>query len=302
MELKYIVEENDFYKNINEILSLKFNLSTRLTTKLIKNQKIYKNGNIVDTRSPVFTGDIILIDLNLPEDNSNIVPTAMKLDILYEDDWFLVVNKPAGIAIHPSRLHYDNSLSNGIRFYFDSIGLKKKIRPVNRLDLHTSGIVVFAKCEYIQESFSKQMANGIFKKEYLCVVEGRLTKKVGTIDLPISRKDGSIIERCIDKDGQRAITHYQVLKEFQNYSLVKCKLQTGRTHQIRVHMKAIGNPIVGDTLYGNASTLINHQTLHSYKIECLHPVSKENLTFMANIPEDVFWNGVKKHLELLFKL
>ena len=296
MELKYIVEENDFYKNINEILSLKFNLSTRLTTKLIKNQKIYKNGNIVDTRSPVFTGDIILIDLNLPEDNSNIVPTAMKLDILYEDDWFLVVNKPAGIAIHPSRLHYDNSLSNGIRFYFDSIGLKKKIRPVNRLDLNTSGIVVFAKCEYIQESFSKQMADGIFKKEYLCVVEGRLTKKVGTIDLPISRKDGSIIERCIDKDGQRAITHYQVLKEFQNYSLVKCKLQTGRTHQIRVHMKAIGHPIVGDTLYGNASTLINHQALHSYKIECLHPVSKENLTFMADIPEDVFWDGVKKHL------
>ena len=286
MELKYIVKENDIYQNVNEILSLEFNLSTRLTSKLIKSHSIYKNDLSIDTRSSVSTGDIIIVDLSSIEDNSNIVPTKMDLNIIYEDDWFLVVNKPAGIAIHPSRLHYDNSLSNGIKFYFNSIGLKKKIRPVNRLDLNTSGLVIFAKCEYIQECFSKQMLNSDFKKEYLCIVNGILNKKNDTIDLPIARKSGSIIERCIDKSGQRAITHYQVIKEFKNYSLVKCTLQTGRTHQIRVHMEAIGHPIVGDTLYGCASNLISRQALHSYRIECSHPVSKDKLTFLANIPED----------------
>ena len=126
MELKYIVKENDNYKNINEILSLEFHLSTRLTTKLIKYDKIFLNGHICDTRSKIQVNDIVTVDLSISEDNSNIVPTKMDLDIVYEDKWFLVINKPAGIAIHPSRLHYDNSLSNGVRYYFDSIGLKKK--------------------------------------------------------------------------------------------------------------------------------------------------------------------------------
>lgn len=170
MKLTYIVKENNNYKNINEILSNEFHFSTRLNTKLIKNRRILKNNIITDTRSSVIPGDIIIADFDYDEDNSNIVPTKMDLDIIYEDDWFLVVNKPAGVAIHPSQLHYDISLSNGIRFYFDSIGLKKKIRPVNRLDLNTSGLAIFAKCEYIHEEFIRQMQNDIFKKEYLCIV------------------------------------------------------------------------------------------------------------------------------------
>ena len=291
MKLKYIVKENDSYKNINEILSLEFNFSTRLTTKLIKNQKIYKNGKLTDTRNSVSEKDTILIDLNFEEDNSNIVPFKMDLDIIYEDEWLLVLNKPAGIAIHPSILHYDDSLSNGVKFYFDSIGLKKKIRPVNRLDLNTSGLVIFAKCEYIQEAFTKQMLDGIFTKEYLCLVEGSLDNKEGTINLPIARKLGSIIERCIDEGGQKSITHYKVLKEFENYSLVQCKLETGRTHQIRVHMMAIGHPIVGDSLYGTKSEFINRQALHSYKIECLHPVTKNKLSFVTDVPEDMKIRG-----------
>lgn len=287
MELKYIVNKSDENKTINEILLTNFNLSTRLLTKLIKNKNIYINGNIIDTRNTVSSGDIILLDFNYEEDNSNIVPTKMNLDIIYEDKWLLVVNKPAGIPIHPSRLHYEDSLSNGIKYYFDSINLKKKIRPVNRLDLNTSGLVIFAKCEYIQEEFSKQMADDIFKKEYLCIVEGLLQKKKDTINLPIARKQGSIIERCINETGQTSITHYEVLQEFENYSLVHCILETGRTHQIRVHMKTINHPIVGDTLYGNSSFLINRQALHSYKIECIHPVSKENLSFVSILPKDM---------------
>ena len=287
MELKYIVNKNDENKTINEILLTNFNLSTRLLTKLIKNKNIYINGNIIDTRNTVTSDDIILLDFNYKEDNSNIVPTKMNLDIIYEDEWLLVVNKPAGIPIHPSRLHYEDSLSNGIKYYFDSINLKKKIRPVNRLDLNTSGLVIFAKCEYIQEEFSKQMADDIFKKEYLCIVEGLLQKKKDIINLPIARKQGSIIERCINETGQKSITHYDVLQEFDNYSLVHCILETGRTHQIRVHMKAINNPIVGDSLYSTPSHLINRQALHSYKIECIHPVTKEFLSFIAKLPEDM---------------
>jgi len=287
MELKYIVKENETYKNINELLSLEFHLSTRLATKLIKNQRIYKNNIVVDTRDSVATDDVILVNLNYEEDNSNIIPTKMDLDIVFEDEWFVVVNKPASIPIHPSMLHYTNSLSNGIKFYYDSIGLRKKIRPVNRLDLNTSGLVIFAKNEYVQEQFTKQMTSGIFKKEYLCIIEGILKNKQGTINLPIARKDGSIIERCINSSGQNSVTHYEVIKEFENYSLVKCLLETGRTHQIRVHMKAIGHPLLGDTLYGNESDLINRQALHSYKISCIHPITKENLIFESHLPEDI---------------
>ena len=287
MELEYVVKKDDNYTNINEVLSCKFHLSTRLLSKLINHNKIFLNGNPSDTRVQVKENDRITVDLSIAEDNFNIVPTKMDLDIIYEDEWFLVINKPAGIAIHPSQLHYYDSLSNGVRYYFDMINLKKKIRPVNRLDLNTSGLVIFAKCEYIQEEFTKQMLNGTFNKEYLAICEGLFKDKKGTINLPIARKNGSIIERCIDEHGQKSITHYIVIKEFEDYSLVKCNLETGRTHQIRVHLSNISHPILGDTLYGKSSNLINRQALHSYKIELIHPITKKQLIFESNLPSDM---------------
>lgn len=286
MKLKYLVKNNK-YKNINEILSLEFKISTRLKNKLIKNNRIFLNDNICDTRIPVKIGDKLIIDFNYNEDNSNIVPTEMNLDIVYEDEWLLVVNKPSGITIHPSILHFNNSLSNGIRAYFDKIGLKKKIRPVNRLDKDTSGLVIFAKCEYIQECLSLQMQEGILKKEYLCLVSGTINPKSGTINLPIARKEGSIMERCIDEKGKQAITHYKVIKEFKNYSLVECRLETGRTHQIRLHMASIGHPLLGDTLYGTSSSLISRQALHSYKIKFIHPITKKEIELIAKLPQDI---------------
>lgn len=249
-------------------------------------QKILLNNKICDTRSIANAGDVITIDFNYEEDNSNIVPTQMNLNIVFEDDWLLIINKPAGIAVHPSILHYSDSLCNGIRFYFDKIGLKKKVRPVNRLDLNTSGLVVFAKCEYIQECLISQMKNNEFKKEYLAVCNGIFEKKSGTINLPIARKENSIIERCISEDGQPSITHYEVLKEFDNYSLVKCSLETGRTHQIRVHMSAIGHPLLGDSLYGSISDLIDRQALHCYNLQFVHPVNNNVLNFYGELPID----------------
>lgn len=286
MELNYTVTNDCKYLNINQILVNEFNISARLRSKLIRLKCIYKNSAVADTRDYVSTGDIITISFDYNEDNSNIVPTKMALDIIYEDSWLIVVNKPAGIPVHPSILHYTDSLSNGLCYYFNSIGLNKKIRPVNRLDLNTSGLVVFAKCEYVQEQLSTQMQTDDFKKEYICLVEGHLNEKSGIIDLPISRKFGSIIERCVSPDGQKSITKFTVLKEFDNYSLVKCILKTGRTHQIRVHFSYIGHPLLGDTLYGNSSDLIARQALHSYRISFIHPVTKHFLSFEAPVPED----------------
>lgn len=284
MELKYIVKNNEL--NINQILQNELNISSRLLYKLIKNNKISLNQKNCDTRQYANLGDTITIDFNYEEDNSNIVPTKMNLDIIYEDKWLLIINKPTGIAIHPSILHYSDSLCNGIRFYFDSIGLKKKIRPVNRLDLNTSGLVIFAKCEYIQECLISQMKNNTFKKEYLCFCNGIFENKFGTIDLPIARKENSIIERCISDSGQPSITHYEVLKEFNTYSLVKCILETGRTHQIRVHMSSIGHSLIGDSLYGYDSNLINRQALHCYKLQFIHPINKKIMEFYSEIPLD----------------
>lgn len=286
MILKYIVKDNK-YTNINQILKQKFNISARLLHKLIDAKHVLLNNLIIDTRSTVTINDIITVNLDFEEESENIVATQIPLNIIFEDDAFLILNKPAGIAVHPSILHYENSLSNGVKFYFDNIGLKRKIRPVNRLDLNTSGLIIFAKNEYVQECLIQQMSNKIFKKEYLAIVQGYFTNTNGTINLPIARKENSIIERCISPDGQEAITDYCVLKELDNYSLVKCSLKTGRTHQIRVHMSAIGHPLLGDSLYGVDSPLINRQALHSYRICFIHPISNKILEFVCELPEDM---------------
>lgn len=279
MNLEYIVKNNK-YENINQILRQEFHISARLLQKLIKSQHVLLNGKIIDTRSSVKNNDIVTINLDFEEKSENIVPTSMKLDIIFEDDVLLILNKPAGIAVHPSILHYDDSLSNGVKFYFDSIGLKRKIRPVNRLDLNTSGLIIFAKNEYVQECLIQQMNNNTFIKEYIAIVAGHFEKSCGTINLPIARKVNSIIERCISPDGQEAITDYCVLEEHDDYSIVKCSLKTGRTHQIRVHMSAIGHPLLGDTLYGVSSPLFKRQALHSYRICFIHPISHQNLEFV----------------------
>lgn len=286
MFLEYIVKNNK-YQNINQILKQEFHVSARLFHKLIVEKHVLLNGVITDTRSSVIDGDIVTVNLDFEEESENIVAVKMPLDIIFEDDCLLILNKPAGIAVHPSILHYENSLSNGVKFYFESIGLKRKIRPVNRLDLNTSGLIVFAKNEYIQECLIQQMNNHVFKKEYIAIVQGYFDEPCGTINLPIGRKDNSIIERCVSPNGQEAVTDYCVLKEFNGCSIVKCSLKTGRTHQIRVHMAAVGHPLLGDSLYGVSSDFIDRQALHSYKIAFVHPISHESLEFVSELPEDM---------------
>lgn len=280
MFIKYIIKNEDSELTLNDLLKNKFNISTRLLNKLIRNQKIFVNGESLDTRLKVNIGDELFIDFSMEEDNSNIVPTRMDLSIIYEDDWMLVVNKPANMPVHPSMEHFTDSLANGIRFYFDSIGLKKKIRIVNRLDLNTSGLIIVAKCEYIQECLIKEMSDGSFKKSYLALASGIFDKKDDILNFPIARKQGSIIERCVNfENGQFSSTHYRVLKEIDGNSLILCTLKTGRTHQIRVHLSYIGHPLVGDSLYGNynVSDFPDGQKLHCYRLKFIHPINKKSI-------------------------
>lgn len=282
MVLEYCVEKKDIDKTVNQILSEKFELSNRLFNKLVKNKRIYINGNSIDTRIKPKIDDKIIINLDYDEDNSNIVSKKMDLDIVYEDDGMLIINKPSGIAVHPSMRHFEDSISSGVKFYFENKGINKKIRPVNRLDLNTSGLIIFAKNEYIQENLIRQMQTNSFTKEYLAIVTGVLKKDRGKIEEPIARKEDSIIERCVSENGKKAITEYEVISRIGDNCLVKCRLLTGRTHQIRVHMSYIGHPLLGDSLYGEKNDLINGQALHCDKLTFLHPITHKKVEIISN--------------------
>jgi len=287
MRLSYQILENDEYQTILDVMKNHFHLSNRLVQKLQKEPFLFCNQKVATPKDSVTAGDMVEIVLDFEEENDNIASTFMDLSILYEDEALLILNKPAGIPVHPSFSHYTDSLSNGVKCYFEDHGIHKKIRPVNRLDKNTSGLVIFAKNEYIQECLIEQMKQNTFQKEYLGLCVGIFEEKQGVLTGRIARKEDSIIERHIDPSGETAITHYQVLNETKDFSTVRFILETGRTHQIRVHCQSIGHPILGDDLYGTASPLIARQALHAYRIRFDHPVSGKSLAFEAPLPEDM---------------
>ena len=289
MDLEYKITNNK-YDNIKQVLKEEFYISDRLLKKLKLNHQIFLNYIPVNINySDLKIGDLISIVLDFEEEYDNIVPLKSNLNIIYEDNYLLVVNKPSNMPVHPSCNHFEDSLSNIVKYYFDCIGLKRKIRIVNRLDKDTSGIVIFAKNEYIQEALIQQMKNNTFKKEYLAILNGILEKNSDIISAPIARKENSIIERCVNfETGDIAITHYDLIKTINNkYSLVHFVLETGRTHQIRVHSAYIGHPILGDTLYGSSSNLINRQALHAQKVSFIHPITEKIMILEAPLPEDM---------------
>lgn len=286
MILEYNVE-NMQYSTLKQVLKNKWHISKRLLIKLKNANSITVNNENVYMDYPLNIGDKVIVNINFQETSENIVAVKMDLDIIYQDEYYLVISKPANMPVHPSCLHYTDSLSNGVQYYFQENNIQTKIRPVNRLDKDTSGIVVFAKNEYIQESLISQMKTGTFEKTYIALLEGNLENTSGTINAPISRKENSIIERCIHPSGKTAITHYKLVQNKEDYCIVEFKLETGRTHQIRVHSKYIGHPILGDTLYGTKSDRISRQALHAYNIKFYHPITNELVEYTAPLPGDM---------------
>ena len=242
MELKYTKNNDNSYSTIRDVLKKEFKISNNLITKLKAHESILLNGKFTYLDKNIEYGDVVSVLFDYDEENE-IVPIKQNLIILYEDEWLLIISKPPGIPVHPSMGHYSDSLSNGVSYYFNKIGLHKKIRVVNRLDLGTSGIVIYAKTEYIQEALKKQKDHSIFKKEYLAILEGHLDKSKGTIDAPISRKENSIIERKIDFDnGLKAVSHYELIENFvepktkTKLALVKYELETRKNSPIETSL------------------------------------------------------------------
>lgn len=250
-------------------------------------QGILLNNKWAYVNEILHTGDILTLQIIEEVSSENIVPVSMQLDIIYEDEDIIVINKTADTPIHPSINNFDNSLANGLAYYYKQQNLPFIFRCVNRLDRDTTGLVLLAKNMYSGCILSDMVRNREIHREYQAIVEGKLDES-GTINAPIARKEGSVIERCIDfNSGQRAITHYTLMNYKNGYSLASIVLETGRTHQIRVHMKHIGHRLPGDFIYNPNYTHINRQALHSYKLSFLHPITKEQMTFFAPLPLDM---------------
>ena len=231
--------------------------------------------------------------IHIQENNSNehIVPIALPFPIVYEDEDIVVINKPANMPIHPSQNNYENTLANAAAYYYEiRQNTPFTFRCINRLDRDTTGLTILAKNMYSANILASYMQERKIKRLYVAILDGSLEKKWGTLNRPIGRKDNSTIEREINyEQGEKAITHYYRIEQFGNYQLAAFQLETGRTHQIRVHMCSINAPLVGDTLYNTkpSATLMNRQALHAYRISFPHPISGKTMKFVAPVPEDM---------------
>lgn len=237
-------------------------------------------------------GDILKIHIQENISSPKIVPVELPFPIIYEDEDLLVINKPADMPIHPSMNNYDNSLANSAAYYFASQNLPYVFRCVNRLDRNTTGLTILAKHQVSAGLLSAQVTERNIHREYRAILSGCIQTEKGTISEPIGRKDGSTIERCIDYiNGETAITHYETIKKTKDWSFLSIHLETGRTHQIRVHMKHIGHPLLGDSLYNpdydTMTSPIVRQALHSYKLSFRHPITGHQMEFIAPLPEDM---------------
>ena len=263
-----------------------------LTTMKRAEHAILLNGLPAFGRTILKEQDVLKI--LVPEEvgpEESIIPVKIPLDILYEDEDILVLNKPADMPVHPSAGNYENTLANGVAWYYKQQGKTFVYRCINRLDRDTSGLTIVAKHYVSAGMLSAMIANkatsGI-TREYLAIAKGSVRPLEGTITAPLGRKEGSIIERTVDfENGESAVTHYRVLDEKNGHSLVSLILETGRTHQIRIHMKYLGYPLIGDYLYNPDMEQIQRQALHAWKLSFVHPITGEKMQFTAPLPEDM---------------
>lgn len=259
-------------------------ISLTLWRKIKQNNSLRINDILVNPGTAMIKPmDCIRYEI---EYTSQIVPIKMPLNICYEDEYLLVIDKPSGQLVHPTTKEHYTTLANGILFYYQKQGLPLSFHPVHRLDKDTSGLVLIAKMPHVQHlfSFSKEKT---LKRIYQALVLGIPTPSKALINAPIDRKPNSIIERMVAETGQEAITHYKTLKTFQTFSLLELELMTGRTHQIRVHLSHIGHPILGDDLYGGPTNLIQRQALHAKVLSFIHPVTKQKIEVISQLSNDI---------------
>lgn len=252
--------------------------------KRIKNSGTFAiNGTICNaTQANVKNGDIITYDILRPTD---ITPEDLPLDIRYEDEWLLIINKPAGQLVHPTTKESSGTVGNALMHYFAAKGEAHAFHPVHRLDRDTSGLLLVAKEPQIQYQLSPKGCKN-FRREYQAIIQGELTPAAGLVDAPIARALPSIILRKVSPDGQSARTHYRTVKTNGELSLIELQLETGRTHQIRVHMAHLGHPLLGDDLYGGNMDFIQRQALHAFRLSFKHPMTGEHLVITAPPPAD----------------
>jgi len=288
VKYKHIVTKEEEGLTINQILKANYSFSARFKTKM----KYQSLVDLNDVQTPGYVkpkvGDVISI--RLPDERSNFEPEDIPLDIIYEDEDLIIINKQAGITVHPTKGHPNHTLANAVTNYMLKKGDSYKIRFANRLDTDTSGLVIVAKNGNAQNEISKQMRNKTINKEYLALVNGIVNEDNFIVDLPIGRPYPDKVERAVMKSGgKEAKTGVRVLERFDSgYTYLSLELFTGRTHQIRVHLSHIGHPILGDALYGGQNyDLIKRQALHACSISFDHPINGERMTFKSEPPSDM---------------
>ena len=286
-----IINVDDDNIRIDKYLIDKLSMSRSKLQKMINNGNVLVNGNPVKNSYIVKVDDEISIDENY-DDEIKTVPENIPLDIIYEDEYLLVVNKPSGMVVHPAPGNYSGTLVNALMYHCNNLSnVNSEIRPgiVHRIDADTSGLLVIAKNDDVHNNLAEQIKNHTVVRKYIALVWGVINEDSATIDAPIGRDKNNRKKMCITADNSKeAITHIKVLKRYNNATLIECKLETGRTHQIRVHMEYINHPVVNDPVYGNKKLLDSDfgQMLHAKTLGFIHPITNEYLEFNSNVPEE----------------
>lgn len=278
-------------ERIDKFLAQKLDKSRSLVQKLIKDELVLVNGEVVKTNYSVVDGDEIEVKQLDVVDNTNIIPQPMDLDIVYEDEDLLVINKPSGLVVHPAPGHYQDTLVNGLLAYSNKLSdINGEFRPgiVHRIDKDTSGLLVVCKNNETHEALANQLSDKTLFRQYLAIVHGEIEEDEGEIIAPIGRDPRDRVKMAVvAKNSKEAQTNFKVLERYDHYTLVSCNLLTGRTHQIRVHFDFINYPLVGDPLYGIKPTIdTKGQALHAYKLGFIHPRSGEYMEFEAKPPQE----------------
>ena len=288
--MKYIVSFKENGERLDKAVALlNSELSRSFITKLIEEGKITINGKVEKPSFKVKENDEIEV-AEIVDQKSDIKEEDIPLDIVYEDDDILVINKPQGMVVHPANGHYSGTLVNALMFMEDSLSsINGVIRPgiVHRIDKDTSGLLCVAKNDNAHHFLAEQLKDHTMAREYIALVRGVINENSGTIEMPIGRDKKDRQKMAVDKDGKPAVTHFQVIERFKDHTLVKCQLVSGRTHQIRVHMSAIGHPVEGDPLYAgrNYDRLYkNGQLLTAFKLKLIHPTTKKEMVFEIELP------------------